>query len=403
MNGKRIRMGLIAAAAMIMLLAAAGAEATVKETVKGGKVVRREWVDENGSLTAGPEGYAYVTRSISGTTVTERFFDAEGNPFAAAGGYCGQMLTYGNRHRLEEIVYVDADGKKTASVEGYARLKIAYNPAGGVTAASYFDVRNELVVVPSLGYAALKTEYRGKTPVRTTYLDADKQPVDMALGYAVRIQKVNKSSKVIGISFEHADGTAADCPEGWARCERELDKKGREVSARYYDLSGNLIRMGEGFAYEVRSWDGDRVCTVSRYDETEQQVTMEGGVAQIRQEFNADGQLIRETCVNNAGGAVTDETGVTVRSYTWDEHGHMTRISFSDAQGHAVLNTDGYAGYDETLDAEGFPERRIYFGTDGKPVNTQGGASEIRFLYDANRQMTGKEYYDTNGVLVRAE
>ena len=112
------------------------------------------------------------------------------------------MLTYGNRHRLEEIVYLNENGQKANCAAGYARLKIAYNSNGGVTALGYYGENGGLVMVPSLGYAALKSEYRGKILTKTTWLDEKKNPVDTSLGYAVLIQTVNKNNKLTGIRFE---------------------------------------------------------------------------------------------------------------------------------------------------------------------------------------------------------
>ena len=56
--------------------------------------------------------------------------------------------------------------------------------------------------------------------------------MDTPLGYAVMVQSVNKSNKVTGIRFEHADGSPAACQEGWAVLSRELDKKNREAIQR---------------------------------------------------------------------------------------------------------------------------------------------------------------------------
>ena len=129
MKTGKIRIAAWLTACFLLLCCAAGAEATLKETTRGGKVVRLEWQDENGAMTTGPEGYAYATRNYSGTTITEKYFTAAGQPAAATGGYYGRMLTYGNRHRLEEIVYLNENGQKANCAAGYARLKIAYNRA----------------------------------------------------------------------------------------------------------------------------------------------------------------------------------------------------------------------------------------------------------------------------------
>ena len=403
MNGWKKRVGLMALVAVLCCGIAAGAEVTMKETVKGGKVVRREWVDDTGALAAGPEGYAYMTRSISGTTVTEKFFDAEGNPAIAPGGYYGQMLTCGNRHRLEEVVYLDEDGKKAECTEGYARLRIVYTSKGKVTAASYYDRNNDLVLVPGLGYASVRSEYRGSTVTKTTWMDADKNPVDTPQGYAALIQTVNKSHKVTSIRFEHADGSAAVCPEGWARCERELDAKGREVSAKYYDLSGQLMVLSGGYAYEERAWDGDDSCTVTRFDAGGNRIERAGGAAKVRQDFNEEGQLIRETCLDASGKVMADDEGIAVRTYLWDGEGHLVQVRFADASGRAAESRGGYAGYSETLDEDGFRSVRTYLNTEGKADNTAEGYSEIRYIYDGMRKLTAREYYDVNGTLVKTE
>ena len=70
MKTGKIRIAAWLTACFLLLCCAAGAEATLKETTRGGKVVRLEWQDENGAMTTGPEGYAYATRNYSGTTIT---------------------------------------------------------------------------------------------------------------------------------------------------------------------------------------------------------------------------------------------------------------------------------------------------------------------------------------------
>ena len=403
MKSRKIRVCLLIAAALVLLCVGACAEPKLKETTKGGKVVRREWIDENGSMTVGPEGYAYMTRSFSGTTVTEKFYNLAGRPVQITGGYFGQALTYGNRHRLEEVVYLDADGKKTECTDGYARLKIVYTSVGKVSAASYFDRYNDPVLVKSLGYASLKSEYRGSTLTKTTWMDENKKPVDTAQGYAVLIQTVNKSNRVTGIRFEHADGSAAVCPEGWASCKRELDNKNREVSVKYYDLSGNLISPGGEFAYEVKTWDGDREYTMKRYNTANQQIPIVSGVSEVRREFNKAGQMIRETWLDASGKPAEDAEGIAVHSYVYDEDGRIIREVWVNADGIAVLNAKGYAGYADTFDEAGFLAARTFLGTDGKAVNTKDGYSEFRIVYGADRTPVGKEYYDKSGALTERE
>ena len=236
-------------AAVLMLCSALQAGmAEWKEETKFNKVVRRTWVDEAGQTAMAPEGFATMTCSYSGATVTEKYYDLEGNPAQMPGGYYGQVLTYGNKHRLEEIVYLDENWDRAECAAGYARIRMTYTSAGRITSVSYYDQTNTLVRVPSFGYAQIRNEYRGTTLTKTSYLDENKKPVDTPLGYAVMVQSVNKSNKVTGIRYEHADGSSAVCAEGWAVMKRELDKKNREVSVKYYDASGRLTDRGTGYA-----------------------------------------------------------------------------------------------------------------------------------------------------------
>ena len=41
----------------------------------------------------------------------------------------------------------------------------------------------------------------------------------------------------------------------------------RQSDGKYYDLSGKMIRLNSGYAYEEKTWDGDRTCTIARFDE----------------------------------------------------------------------------------------------------------------------------------------
>ena len=95
--------------------------------------------------------------------------------------------------------------------------------------------------------------------------------------------------------------------------------------------------------------------------------------------------------------------GNAARRYEYDEAGRFAKVTFEGPRGETAECAAGYAGYQETLDGEGFVLSRTFLSTGGKPVNTSEGYSEIRYQYDRNRQIRRKEYYDTNGALVKSE
>ena len=401
MKRTRFLAGLAAAVMAAGLLA--GASAEWKEEKKNGKVVRRSWVNEAGAPAVSPEGYATVTLSYSGTTVTEKYLDLAGKPARTVGGYYGRILTYGNKHRLEEIVFLNEKGSPAENIAGFARIKAGYTAAGAVTTAGYYNASKNPTVVPSLGYAQVKNDYRGVVLTKTTYLDAKKNAVDVSLGYAVRIQSVNKNNKITGIRFEHADGSAAACAEGWASMKREIDSKNREVSLKYYDLAGNLTDRGQGWAYEVKNWESDQAYTVSRYDVNNRPIPMGSGYMSLRREMNRNGQVIRETYLDETGAARENTEGIATRKYTYDDSGRLSKVTFEGSRGDVTENSSGYAGYQETVNEDGFLVSRVFLSKGGKPVNTTAGYAEIRYAYDGMGQITATEYYDADGALVRAE
>ena len=334
MNMRRVCSGLLASLMLLGMISSAGAE--WQEEIKFRKVVRRTWVDETGKTAVAPEGYAFVTLSYSGNTVTEKYYDAAGEPVQVQGGYYSRALTYGNKHRLEETVYLDRNGDRVDCAEGYARVKVSYMSGGGVTSASYYDHNNNLVMVPALGYAQVKNDYRGNTLTKTTYLDENRNPVDVPAGYAVMIQSVNKSNKVTGIRFEHADGSPAACQEGWASLTRELDRKNREISVKYYDLSGALTDPGLGYAMQTRTWESDTVCVIRRFDAQEQQIPMGNGYAALRQETNKKGLVIKETFLGEDGSPKENAEGIASRVYDYDGNGQLTETRYYTAGGTPV-------------------------------------------------------------------
>ena len=321
-----------AALVLLMLaccLAFASAEPVLEETTKGGKVARRTWMD-GGVQVNGPEGYSYITFSYSDTTVTEKYYTADDEPFTTAGGYHARALTYGNKHRLTEITYYNEEEERTECLAGYSRVRIAYTAKGQETGVNYYDADNQLTMVPSLGYAAILNEYRGTTLTKRTYFDDVREPVDIPAGYAVMIQTVNKSNKVTGIRYEHANGTPATCPEGWSSCEREVDKRGRVLSLSYRDTAGMSVNIKGGYALETRKWEGENVCVISRFDAAGSPVPFEEGVYALRQEMNGEGRVIRETYLDLSGSPTRNPQGYSGMVYAYDGAGAMISATPAD-------------------------------------------------------------------------
>lgn len=324
-TGKRAA-ALLAGLLCILWMAGARGELTKNEEKKNGKLVRVTWMDETGAPAEGPDGYAIVTYTRGGGTTTETYFDAEGQPCEANGGYYGQAVTTDGKGRVTEIVFLDSNGRITMNNRQYARVTIAYTSFGAVRRQSYYGIDKKRTMVPSLGYAAFECEFRGKTMTKRTYLDAAGNPTDGADGYAIMIQKVNKKNQIVGIEYQHANGSPATCPDGWSRSEITLDKKGRETSVKYYSEDGRLTDRNTGYAWEETVYPSDEEERITRYDLDGKPVERaEGYVTLVRIRKNS--RIVKEYFLNADGNRVPNANGAGALTYSYDQDGNITEIT----------------------------------------------------------------------------
>ena len=85
---KKVRRMTALAAALLLLIPGIRslAEVTAEKQEYRGRITEITWKDENGSITAGPKGYAIVRYAYEYQKVTEKYYDAEGLPYAVEGG-----------------------------------------------------------------------------------------------------------------------------------------------------------------------------------------------------------------------------------------------------------------------------------------------------------------------------
>ena len=81
MKENKFLAAITALALCIMIPVFALGDVTARSTEENGRIKETVWEDENGQLSAGPEGYSIVrfTYDREGNTV-ENYFDENGNP-----------------------------------------------------------------------------------------------------------------------------------------------------------------------------------------------------------------------------------------------------------------------------------------------------------------------------------
>lgn len=402
MKKKKLLAVITALALCLLIPLGAPAETKAVSREENGKIRETVWQDENGRTVPGPEGYASVRYSYKQDNTTEQYYDTDGQPFCTDGGYYGKRVQRDGKGKIIEIEYLDENGQRTLNREGYALTGITYYGFGEIRTVSYYGMNKKPVMVPSLGYASVYNEYSGTTMIRRTFRNEKGNPVDSAEGYAVVNQKVNKRFIVLSIRYDHADGSPATGPDGWWRCVKDRDEKGRLVSVKYYDVHGNLTDRGAGYAWEGYEYTGDNTVRITRYDLNNEAVEDRAGVAATEREIK-DERIVRERFFDKDGKRTNNELGVAEILYSYDHQGSLEKVNYQDTEGNPVRCVRGYAGYRDVKDEDGATVSRTYLGTDGSATEVQDGYSEIRYLYDETKTLTSTRYYDLNGKQVRAE
>lgn len=402
---KMIAAGIAALLLCTAAAAGAGGEARAVDTETNGRITQTDWLDENGQLTEGPEGYATIRYSYKNSSVTETYYDTEGQPYEHDGGYYGRRTEKDGKGQVTEIDYLDRNGALTLNSRGYAMVTMIWSSVG-MTRLSYKDTSKRKVTVPSLGYASVSYEYNGSLVKTCTYLDAKDKPVDCSGGYAFFRQNIKKISGryvVLSSRYDHADGSPATGPDGWFRCSREeRDEKGRLLSVKYYDIHKELTDRGAGYAWEGYAYEGSDIVKVTRYNLNDQPVTDAAGVATVVREMKDD-RVVKERFLDPAGSRVNNSLGVAEILYSYDHQGALEKVAYQDTEGNPVNCIYGYAGYRDVKDEDGATVSRTFLGTDGNATEIPGGYSEIRYLYDEAKQLTSTRYYDLNGKQIQAE
>ena len=117
MGNRKILFGWLAGLLILCLAFGACAAPELKETTKNGKIVRREWTDESGSLVTGPDGYAclidpavYVGHAEADLAMTElfggfapAFYDAYREVNEVLPGYADRREIYNLYHLLNHL------------------------------------------------------------------------------------------------------------------------------------------------------------------------------------------------------------------------------------------------------------------------------------------------------------
>lgn len=397
---KRIKRWTAMAVAVLLLTPFAGstAEVTAEKTENRGKVTEITWKDENGTAAPGPEGYAVIRYTYKGQDTTEQYFDADGEPFQTGGGYYGRIVTKDGRNNISAVSYIGKNGELTVNSLGYAKVLYKYFTSKEEREVIYCGADGKTpVTVPSLGYAQMETKHRGNAFIGRVYKDPKGNPVDIPAGYAsFEIQLAKKTGAPIRSWYEHADGTPANGPDGWAVCRMERDDKGRLLKTEYFDAQENVTQQG-GYAAETYRYGRDGSFTVTRFDTAGNRIPFDGEAVSVRRVMKGE-KVTEETFLDDEGEPVAASGGYVTVSYSYDSNGNLEMTQYRDGNGNKTTCKQGYSAILETRNEQGQLISRKLLDISGQPVNNNTtGICEERYEYDETGRLKEIQRFDATG------
>lgn len=416
----------------------------------GNRVCTAYYLDREQSRPAVKKEDGYVRQESeykNGKRVEERFYDAQGKPaLSQKGFYASARYAYNPRGQCASIHYFGQDGTPVMNTEqrcagilydyderglqiltqyvgldgspicrddiGYASIHSAYDKDGNEVLVEYRDTGGALTPHKTYGYARAEYEFTNGYLTASRFYGADGRPVPRSdLGYAVYEGLYDEDGNWIEGRYYDAQGNLTRRTD-WdlAVIRKEYDEKNRCVFERYYDeFDRPAVTQKDhcaGFWYE---YDEKGNQETVRYIGPDGAPMIRGGgygFASIRKEYDAQGRLTWERCLDLEGKpAVWEERGYSSKENRYDAWGRLESVRYYDAGQQPVNHSGkGFALIRYTYDEAGVKTREAYYDAEGNPVlHKELHCASIQYSYDDRGNAAYCWYYGEDGALLPRE
>lgn len=388
-----------------------------KSVYENGKCVEKRFYDAEGNLALCQEGsYAIVryTYNECGQLVAVRYYGRDETPVMNTEEHCaGKLYAYNERGLRTDTWYIGLDDSCiNRDDRGYAHVHSEYDAEGNEIYVEYRNTDEKLTPHKTYGFAYAEYEYKGGKDTAGRFFDQDGNPVPRKdYGYAAFESFYDEDGNWIESRYYDAQGNLTRRTD-WdlAVIRKEYDEKNRCVLETYYDefehpaISQNFYCAGFGYKYDEKGNE-----TAIRYIGPDGKPMLRGGgygFASVRKEYDDQGRLLREHCLDLEGNpAVWEEYGYSSRAELYDEYGRAESTWYYDTEGKLVSHkVRGFAFVRYDYNEMGLKTRESYYGTDQEPVlHKKYHCAGIEYGYDVRGNMTYRWYYGKDGELLDRE
>lgn len=349
-----------------------------------GYLSRKAYMDLDGTLAYGENGYAEKRITWEGKERISTYFDPDGVPIFCRQWYAKAIERFDNTGNRLSISYYGLDNEPVYCSGRYHETRWAYDSLGQMTSEAYFGTEGNPVQGRD-GYARVELEYdaRGNLRSRSTY-GAGGQLMPTGNHAAIEERVYTRDGYLRETSFFGVNGQPVINDEAYHREVRTYDKKDRLISLRYFGIDGEgEYRQESDCYYHAAALTYDRRGNV----ESVSLLTTEDRLI-----ASVNGHWAKKEMTYSGGGQV--ET-----------------LEYTDLLGNLIDISGNYARLVNEYDDRGLLMSTSYYNkagnlsTDAAMVNGILAGDRFHAKVEMDYDDLGNEivtrYYDENGGLAR--
>jgi YD repeat-containing protein len=292
-----------------------------------------------------------IQRDRSIARITQRYDESGNNTEWACFGTNGlptsdlsignhmSKTTYDARNNATNIIYLDTQGRRVVTTNGFARLAARYNERGQRIEALYFD--------------------------------ADDQPAHSGDGSAREVTRYDEAGRKAEVDSFYEPESQLRLKRGIGRITLRYDTHANVIAWACFDSNGQPIIDGSyGYHQWKKTYDArNNVTSLVYLDLHDQSIVTTAGYAQASYTYDRSGHLLTWACFGASGEPVLDPAdGTHMWRKDYDERGRGTNVAYFGIHGELVRSAAGYARQATRYDESGEVIEVRYLDVDGQPL-----------------------------------
>ncbi|MEQ2006396.1 MAG: protein kinase [Limisphaerales bacterium] len=305
-----------------------------------------------------------VSYDRNGFEVTNLFVDQFLSPALDANGAGGVAWRRDDSGRKIEQWWLGTNAEPSAASDGVARETWQYDATGNLVTNSVFGLDGK-PVLNRHGVAMTRIQYDSVGNwTNRAFFGVDGKPVQNIVKIAGMSLVRDRYGREIQRTYVGTDGRPTLHAEGAARRDLEYGEFGSPTTVRFFNLNGDPVGVKDS-----------------------------GPVGVLH--YNQTGDFMGGYSRGVDGRGITNRYGVAREIPKLDRQGRIVELTFADASGRPMVNSDGVGLLKMEYDKWGVISRE-YFGASNQPV-TVYGVHLLKVTRNPQGRLTGAAFFGVDG------